>query len=398
MKKFALFFCFCICSLMIYAQAEIVLKHQQDTTILLKLQPYKYSAIGKCKDVDLNVTFAYNQMDEIITATISCINEPAYNLMWMPPKDNKLFLSKKGKLKKQFKMKYDVKLALSHQFKKQIKEAKALTEFHPINYSGCEFMGCSVQETARYTKGDSSKLRNEMFYLDKMYSEKIKLNLNFKVLNKATTVGLSFFGFVPFQSKQRLASYQDKLQMQYISDGPKYSFKIQRDPCIDAIEAIDKINSLIQNMQSDSVDMNLASATKKYSDCEQIKNDVIKQVQELDINGKYNNSVCQTLLSAVSHYNSLSQYISNFACTGGPCNCTLSPRDLNAAAADINKLVTKYIVNKKTDISEIPNIIKKMKQRISAQPKCCKQNSNYNDAIKTYNGAEKFYNKEVKGK
>jgi hypothetical protein len=395
MKKIAIFLCVCVCTFMVSAQTTFVLKHQKDTTISLKLIPYKYLQ-KKCDTVNLELTLVYDQVNEVITALISSKKQSDYNLIWIPPKDNGFYLSNIGKFQKNFKNKYNVSPSLNSHFKKQIKEVK-MTELYPITYRNCEFIGYTVPDTVKCKAGGSkdkqSKLQDEMFNVNTMNSMNIKLSLNYKVLNKANVVDIRFFGFVPVKCKVSSLGYSKKVELQYIADGPLINIKLQRDPCVDEIKALKVVDSLIENLKREYNDIEIAKTEKNKRECDQIKSKVITQDKSLNIDGLYGSSLCNTLLSSVEEYHSWVKKITKYT---DDMTCMLDPTELNQAAVKINKLVTKWDIDKKTDISEIDDIIKNLNPKINKYGSLCKSIKKVKDAIDSYNGAVDFYHIKTK--
>ncbi len=390
MKKIVTLLCVCVCTLMVNAQTNFILKHQKDTTISLKLKPYKYSH-KKCDTVDMELTLVYNQTEETITALISSKRQSNYNLLWIPPKDNGFLLTNLGKFQKDFKNKYHVKISLNSHLKKQIKEVK-ITELYPISYRNCEFSGYIVPDTVKCMAGGSkdkqSILQNEMFDINIMDSLNLKLSLSFKVLNKANVVDIRFFGFVPVISKGKSSASSKKLELEYISDGPLINIKLQRDPCVDEINALKEVDSLIENLKSVYNDLERARTEKNKRECDQIKSRVVIQDKNSNIRGLYGNSLCSTLLSNVDEYYSWVERITKYS---DGMTCLLDPSELNQAAVKINKLVTKWDIDKKTDVSEIENIIKNINSKVNKYGPFCKNNKKVQDAIDSYYGAVDFY-------
>jgi len=181
--------------------------------------------------------------------------------------------------------------------------------------------------------------------------------------------------------------------LQYISDGPLINIKLLRDPCVDEIKALKIVDSLIMNLQSSYNDLEVAKKEKRKRDCDQIKSDVSAQDKKLNIDGLYGNSLCPTLLSNVREYHSWVDRITKYR---DDMTCLLDPAELNQAAVKINNLVTKWDKDKKTDISEIDDIIKNMSPKISKYGALCKSIKKVKDAIDSYNGAVDFYNIKVK--
>jgi hypothetical protein len=394
MKKILLLLCVCAYTFAISAQTPIVLKHQKDTTISLKLNPYKYSH-KKCDTVDLALTLVYDQATETITALLSSKKHSNFNLFWIPPKDNGFLLTNLSKFKKDFKKKYDVNISLSSHFKKQIKQLK-MTELYPITYRNCEFLGNNISDTVRCKAGGTtkkqSKLRNEMFDVNIMNSTGSKLSLNYKVLNKAAVVDLRFFGFIPVSLKGKSA-YGKKLTLQYIADGPLVNIKLRRDPCVDEAAGLALVNNLIDSLKVDLSNLEIAKTEKRKRECDQIKAKVTAIDKSQNIDALYGNSPCTTLLSGIEEYHSLMDKILKY---NDGMTCMLDPSELNQAAVKINKLVTKWDIDKKTDIGEIEDIIKTLSVKINKYGSFCKSNKKVKDALDSYNGAVDFYHIKVK--
>jgi hypothetical protein len=395
MKRLSIFLCICVCTVMVSAQTSFVLKHQKDTTVSLKLKPYKYSH-KKCDTIDLELTLVFDQLTETINANVNNKRQSNYNLIWIPPKDNGFLLTNLGKFQKDFKNKYYVKISLNSHLKKQIKELK-ITELYPITYRNCDFLGYSVPDTvkckAKGLKEKQSRLQNEMFDINIMDSMNITLSMSYKVLNKANVVDLRFFGFVPVISKGKSSSKIKKLELQYIADGPLINIKLHRDPCVDEIKALNDVDSIIENLKSIYTDLERARTEKNKKECDQIKSRVSAQDKNLNISGVYGNSLCNTLLSNIEEYHSWVEKILKYS---DGMTCLLDPSELNQAAVKINKLVTKWDIDKKTDVGEIDNIIKNLSSKINKYSAFCRNNKKVQDALESYNGAVDFYHIKIK--